>query len=161
MATFPDLLPVSPIGSTHLEARGHENLLVPRKWVWSSKQKMTSIKHNLFYTGEPFSLLDFCLTHAQALLYKGTNKSKCQFPSPLCTQKQSEKYNPLKKERTNGFLFQVQTVGTSFFPRGRSVLGKAARLIIMKMKLKCPYVCLSDPQSISSPLLHPPHTPRF
>lgn len=107
----------------------------------------------------------FCLAHAQALLYKGTNKSKCQFPSPLCTQKQREKYRPPKKERrTNGFLFQVQTLGTSFFLRGRSVLGKAARLIITKMKLKWPYFCLSDPKSISSPLLHstlPPPTPCF
>ena len=92
-------------------------------------------------------------------------RAKCErMRTEARSEERSFKMEDLEKKGHGGeskwLPAQVQTVGTSFFPRGRSVLGKAARLIIMRMKLKCPYVCLSDPQSISSRLLHPPHTPR-
>lgn len=105
--------------------------------------------HNLLYTGQGFSLFEFFLPHAQVKV----NVSSL----PQRAHRNREKCNPLKRSGKNKWLpIPGKAWDNSFFLRGLGRLQEAARLIITKMKLKCPYFCLSDPKCISSPMLHFP-----
>lgn len=95
--------------------------------------------HNLLYTGQGFSLFEFFLPRAQVKV----NVSSL----PQRAHRNREKCNPLKRSGKNKWPpIPGKAWDNSFFLRGLGMLQEAARLIITKMKLKCPYFCLSDPQ---------------